>query len=696
MFSQSPTFSWVKQLGGTGSDQLFETTCDKFGNSYCQGYFDGIADFDPGPNTYTLNGGSGSSFFVKLDQLGNFVFAFRILNAFGKALTIDSTGNIILTGEFSGTADFDPGPGVYNLTSVTISSDAYILKIGPFGNFIWASTLCGQGAQTPLCVKVDPSNNIYIVGYYLGDIDLNPGPAVDSYSSTGSWDGFICKLDSSGNYIWGKNMSGSTTELVSKISVNTNEDVYIVGTYYGNIDLDPGPLLNQVNCLGGEDGFIVKLNNLGNFVWGKNLSSSGNEFFNHVVCKNGILYLSSIFQGIVDYDLGPSVFNLTSYGSNDAAVIKLDTSGNFIWAKNIGSSGDDRAENVQVDGVGDVYFCGEYSQTVDFDPGPGFFNLSSTGYLDAYICKLSNTGNFVWAISIGGAGNNERLWNFSIICNGISLAGQFANTVDFDPSPSSNTLSPFGGPGNTDFYVQKLNSFCTTPPPINSSSFSSMVICGGQNATLSVNSAYQPYWFTSASGGNPIGSGSVFYTPTLSVSSTFYIESAIGCCSSVNRTPITVTVNPIPNLNPIGAGTYCYGTQSISLSVSGANSYSWSNNSTSPSITIVPSSSQTFTVIGTFTATGCSSSSLLAVNLVNCTNLEDYSFMDQIQINPNPSSGIYNIKTKSGLVLELELINSLGLVVYHGTTKDQINITEFPSGIYFVRIANFTKKLIKN
>ena len=70
--------------------------------------------------------------------------------------------------------------------------------------------------------------------------------------------------------------------------------------------------------------------------------------------------------------------------------------------------------------------------------------------------------------------------------------------------------------------------------------------------------------------------------------------------------------------------------------------------------------------------------------------------MDQIQINPNPSSGIYNIKTKSGLVLELELINSLGLVVYHGTTKDQINITEFPSGIYFVRIANFTKKLIKN
>lgn len=76
--------------------------------------------------------------------------------------------------------------------------------------------------------------------------------------------------------------------------------------------------------------------------------------------------------------------------------------GDFVWAKAMGGTSDDSGEGIAVDDAGNVYTTGSFYGTVDFDPGPGSFNLTSTGFSDIFVSKLDSAGNFVWAKRMGG------------------------------------------------------------------------------------------------------------------------------------------------------------------------------------------------------------------------------------------------------------------------------------------------------
>ncbi|MCH8890811.1 MAG: hypothetical protein IH827_07025, partial [Myxococcales bacterium] len=91
----------------------------------------------------------------------------------------------------------------------------------------------------------------------------------------------------------------------------------------------------------------------------------------------GNVYTTGFFLGTADFDPGPGTFNLTSAGSVDVFVQKLDTAGNPVWAVGMGGTGTDQGLGVAVDGAGNVYTSGFFQGTADFDPGPGTFNLTS-------------------------------------------------------------------------------------------------------------------------------------------------------------------------------------------------------------------------------------------------------------------------------------------------------------------------------
>jgi hypothetical protein len=85
------------------------------------------------------------------------------------------------------------------------------------------------------------------------------------------------------------------------------------------------------------------------------------------------------FQGTADFDPGAGTFHLTSSGSDDIFVSKLDSAGNFVWAKAMGGPSGDAGQGIAVDGAGNVYTTGSFQGTADFDPGAGTFNLTSSG-----------------------------------------------------------------------------------------------------------------------------------------------------------------------------------------------------------------------------------------------------------------------------------------------------------------------------
>lgn len=173
-------FVWSRVVGGRGYTWAGEMALDFAGNIYLTGLCAGTTDFDPGSGVANLScSGSADVFVLKLDRAGSFVWARRMggpYYATGVGVTVDAAGNVYTTGYFEGTADFDPGADVANLTSAG-DHGAFISKLDPDGNFVWAKVLSGSGYSAGWGVAVDAAGNVYTAGVFLGPVDFDPGPS---------------------------------------------------------------------------------------------------------------------------------------------------------------------------------------------------------------------------------------------------------------------------------------------------------------------------------------------------------------------------------------------------------------------------------------------------------------------------------------------------------------------------------------
>jgi hypothetical protein len=129
--------SWARAIGGEDEDQGFAITLDDAGDVFVAGTSFGPLDFDPGPGTFVSGTPSTYGAFVwELDANGNFVWARTagaslFLNAV-RGIGVSATHIVYAFGEFSGTTDFDPGPGTFTLTSAPtdwVKPDFFIWRL---------------------------------------------------------------------------------------------------------------------------------------------------------------------------------------------------------------------------------------------------------------------------------------------------------------------------------------------------------------------------------------------------------------------------------------------------------------------------------------------------------------------------------------------------------------------------------------
>ncbi len=446
---QTPLFQWAKRIGSFESDGGQSIAKDSSGNIYTIG---------------NLNSNTqGQLIISKLDANGNLVWskiAGGSSNVDGISIALDPSGNIYSTGQFKNTADFDPGPGISSLTSAGYE-DLFILKLDSLGNFIWVKQIGGVMSDGGMAVTTDISGNFYITGYFSSTVDFDPGPSVTNLTPTGGSDIFISKFDAQGNFAWARHVGDGITSDGRAIVADVFGNVYTTGWFEGVPDFDPGPGITTLTSTAGSmDIFILKLDASGNFVWAKQmggpLKDEGLSLFTDVL---GNVYSTGIYGGTADFDPGPGFANLTSAaGSNTSSlniyISKLDVNGNFILAKQIGDILDDVGTSITVDGSGNIYLSGCFSGTVDFDPGPGTFNLISLGDLDGFILKLDAAANFVWVKQIGGSGNDVASSSILDGFNNIYSTGFFDNTCSFMSTATTLNLISQGA---EDIFVSKIN-----------------------------------------------------------------------------------------------------------------------------------------------------------------------------------------------------------------------------------------------
>jgi hypothetical protein len=374
----------------------------------------------------------------------------------GNSMAVDNAANVLTTGRFWGTADFDPGIGIFNLIATPGYNNVFVSKLDSVGNFVWAKKLGGNSTSWGNCIATDKMGNVYTTGFFHDTVDFDPGVGVFNLVSSVGADVFISKLDSSGNFVWAKKIGETASNAGQSIFIDSFGNIYTTGYFRGTVDFDPGVGIFNLVSLGWEDIFILKLDSSGNFIWAKHLGSVDEDHgYSIAGDPYGNVFTVGYFRDTADFDPGAGTFNLVSAGAVDIFVSKLDSSGNFKWAKSIGGSGDDNAWSVATDGLGNVYATGYFRDTVDFDPGAGTFNLIGDPASSVYILKLDSGGNFAWAKYLG---TPDRVLGFSIttdILNNVYVTGIFVGTADFDPGSGVFNMSRSTGGS---LFICKLNS----------------------------------------------------------------------------------------------------------------------------------------------------------------------------------------------------------------------------------------------
>lgn len=355
-------------------------------------------DGGPGTTTVT-SAGSQDIFIAKYSNSGSCIWAKAMggINAdYGSALQIDASDNVYCTGYFQGEADFNPGPATNTLNAFSLLY-AYVAKYDNNGNYVWAFAIDGGGNSLGKSIQLDASGNVYVAGDFLGGPDFNPSVSSNTILSNGIYDVFFAKYDNSGNYIMAKGFGGATEDLVHSMKLDATGKIYLTGEFKGNVDFNPGAGTNTINALGGLDIFIASFDNSGAYLWANGIGGMGDESGKSIQADAaGNLYVTGYFQNAVDFDPGAGDQTLNSAGVNDIFMAKYSSTGTYSWAVSMGGTGEDMGNAIYADAAGNTCLTGVFSNTVDFDPGLNTTNITAIGgkdvFLAGYAAVLINVG----------------------------------------------------------------------------------------------------------------------------------------------------------------------------------------------------------------------------------------------------------------------------------------------------------------
>lgn len=301
---------WAKSIGGTTLDRGLGIAVDEAGNVYGTGFFTGTVDFDPGLGTFEQTaGGEYDIYVIKLDDDGNFLWANNYGDTgfdVGTEIVLDDVGNVCITGYFDSTVDFNPDGIAAEHTSAG-GADCFVLKLDTDGNYLWSKSFGGVfGTDLANSLTLDSGNNVYVVGRFAGTVDFNPGFGDSTVTHVGGNDGYILKLDDTGEFEWVRTISGEYDIRVNKIVVGDENDVFAAGIFTRIADFDPGVGVYEVDAgIFDEDTYLLKLNSLGEFVWVRHYDSEERSSPQGLDLDDSAnIFMSGRYEGVIDFDPG--------------------------------------------------------------------------------------------------------------------------------------------------------------------------------------------------------------------------------------------------------------------------------------------------------------------------------------------------------------------------------------------------------
>ncbi|NOQ72934.1 MAG: hypothetical protein GQ574_13075 [Crocinitomix sp.] len=391
---------WAHNIGGPYLEDLPRVEVDQEGNVYFIGDFRETFDFDPGPGVFNMEShGSIDIFIQKLDSDGNFIWAKQIGGIeqdYVGDLRFDNTGNLYITGGFRVEVDFNPGPGEHFISS-NGWYDVFLLKLTVDGNFVWAHGMGGVEPDFGTSLTIDTDGNPIIGGFFLGEIDLDPGPEVSSFTPVGYSDAFVEKFSPEGIMHWVKRIGGFHEDRVFGVTSDLDGNIYSTGFFNVEVDFDPGPEYYYLESVGLADCFIQKLDADGEFVWAERYGSNGSDYAETIsIDTSENIYSAGYFNSGDDlFDIDPTIDTLYVTGGigNTSFIQKLDKDGGFVWGSSI--DGWNNISSLCIDNEQSIILAGTVSGITDFDIGEGVEEREVLDSRDGFLLKLKQCQNMV-------------------------------------------------------------------------------------------------------------------------------------------------------------------------------------------------------------------------------------------------------------------------------------------------------------
>ncbi len=363
---------WSKRIGSTGDDRGKAVAVDGSGNVYVTGFFRGTVDFGGGPVSSATN--ATNAFLVKYSSGGAHLWSKRLSTASGlddgTSLAVDGQGNVIVGGTLYQTSDFGGGP----LTSAG-GGDIYLVKLTPAGAHVWSRRMGSTADDWVNGVAVDGQGNVTATGYFNGSVNFGGA----TLTSAGGKDIYLAQYSSAGAHLWSRQFGGAADDIARSVAVDGSGNIVITGNFASStVDFGGGALANSA----GADIFLAKYTSNGAHLWSKRfgggLSLAENGTAVATDASGNILLTGSVVDTI-DFGGGP----LAGDGYYDIFVAKFAATGTHVWSKRTGNgSGDD----VAADPAGNVILSGDFTGTTPVNFGGG--TLSSPGGTDAFLVKF--------------------------------------------------------------------------------------------------------------------------------------------------------------------------------------------------------------------------------------------------------------------------------------------------------------------
>lgn len=602
---------WVRRDGSTLGDWGRAVSTDLQGNIVVTGDFSDTASFAPF-TIYGLGNNVRNIFIAKYDSSGNCLWAkaagYTTPHSRGYGITCDSLGNIYVTGHISGPSNFDGKP--FGTLNKNLP---FIAKFSPAGNCIWVKTLAAQYSGEGYDIKFGKSGDLYLTGRYVGTMTINSV----TYPGTPTWgEVFVARMDTAGNFQWVKIATGTYQTASYGLAVDTSENVYITGTFADNINFGTTTLnavyysATAATANAAADIFLAKYTSAGTFQWARAIGGKSYDEPEGLVCtKSGKVIVGTSVEDTVMFDSNVIV---TSADTVNSLILSYDGSGNLLWYDLKGGTTNTQCHSVTVDSDDNIYMAGAWEGTAYFDS----FTLVAGNGFDGIIARIVPPLDPVLQLSSSAVCQTDTV-NFMVLQDGSPLTYNWSfSGGDISASSSSSPTVIYNG-------------------------------AGGASYQLIISSLYE----------------------TDTINGVF----------NVNTLPVVSLGNDT---------TLCVGNPFSLSPGSGFAGYAWSDGSSGTSFS--PTASGTYWVTVTDTNL-CSASDTAMVTFDTCTTVEEQEPGAVVSISPNPNNGSFVVSLEDFKGKTFSLFNATGQQVINPISLDNTINTlriDMPAGIYYYLISS--------